>query len=155
MLLRAVITNSLIVSISSCKYEMLMKNVASSPTAKRLTALIMGLALMIAGMTATVAMDHTGHKGAANAVSWAPSDSKVMGHEAHHMPSGEAEAECCESETTAASSCHVVACCLSELQYSDLPVTSENERSACTKAMMSIAFRSIAISLPERPPRLS
>jgi hypothetical protein len=148
------VTKNLVASTRCRNYFTLMRKFAYRFAAKRLTALIMCLALTISGLAAAVAMEHTGHD-THGSVAWASSDPGSMDHALHHMTSGNPDAECCEPDTTAASSCHVSACCLSELQYSDIPLATEHSRSACAQSMAKLVGPSIDTPLPERPPRLS
>ncbi|WP_371060266.1 hypothetical protein [Rhodosalinus sp. 5P4] len=131
-----------------------MREIADSSAAKRLTALIVCLALMIAGIAAAVAIEHPGHD-SSGSVAWTSSDYGSMDHASHQMASGKSDAECCEPDTTAASSCHISACCLSELQYSNVTPSLEHSRSACAQSMGNLVGPSINTPLPERPPRLS
>ena len=147
-------TQNFVVSTRCRNYLSVMKKFAYSFAPKRLTALIMCLALMITGIAAAVAMEHPGHE-SSGSVAWAGSDPGSIGHASHHMPPGKADAECCESDTMAASSCHLSACCLSELQYSDTPAANEHGRSACVPSMLHVVGPTIDMPLPERPPRLS
>ena len=135
-------------------YFVIMRKIADRFAAKRLTALIMCFALMIAGISAAVAMEHPGHDSSGSVV-WTSSGSGSMDHSSHHMTSGKSDAECCEPDTTAASSCHISACCLSELQYSNVTPSTEHSRSACAQSMANLVGPSINTPLPERPPQLS
>jgi hypothetical protein len=128
-----------------------MKKFAYSFSAKRLTALFMCLALMITGISTAVAIEHPGHEG----VAWAVSDTGPTMHAAHHMSPDDSDADCCETDTNAASSCHVSACCLSELQYSDVLTSLDQGESACVQKMAQVVGPSIDTPLPERPPQLS
>ena len=140
-----------VVSLRFGNYFRGMTGFAYTFAAKRLMTLVMCVALIITGMAAAVAMEHAGHEGSSRVASSA-SETTSMGHASHHMPSGQADAECCEPETTAAS-CHVSACCMAELKASDSPTASEHGRSACLQSMVHVAAPSIATPLPERPPR--
>jgi hypothetical protein len=131
-----------------------MKWFAYSFSAKRLTALIMCLALMITGLAAAVAMDHPGHD-SSGSFAWSATDHGSMHHAPHHLTAEDSDAECCEPETAAASSCHVSACCLSELQYTYVVIAMDDGRKACAQSMANVAVLSIDTPLPERPPRLS
>jgi hypothetical protein len=148
------VAQNVVVSTGCRNYLTLMRMSAYSFAAKRLTALVMCLALMITGMAAAVAMEHPGHE-SGGSVAWAVSDPGLIAHASHHMPTGESDAECCEPETKAASGCHMSACCFSELQYSDTLTASDHGRSTCDQAMAQVVGPSIATPLPERPPRFS
>ncbi|SDD86746.1 hypothetical protein [Ruegeria marina] len=148
------VTQNLVVSRRRSNYFTTMKKFAYSFSAKRLMALIMCLALMITGVAAAVAMEHPGHE-SNGSVAWAASDPGPMAHASHHMSPGDSDAECCEPDTTAASSCHVSTCCLSELQHSEILASLDHGRSACAQSMVQVVGPSIDTSLPERPPQLS
>lgn len=145
------ITQNLVVLVRSRNYFNIMNKFVYSFSAKRLTALFMCLALIITGIAAAVAMEHPGHEG----VAWAASDPGPTMHASHHMSPGDSDADCCEPDTNAASGCHVSACCLSELQYSDVLTSSDHGESACDQKMAQVIGPSIDTPLPERPPRLS
>ena len=148
------VTQNPVVSTRCRNYLMIMRKIADRFAAKRLTALVMCFALMITGIAAAVAMEHPGHD-SSGSVAWTSSDPGSMDHASHHMTSANSDAECCEPETTAASSCHLSACCLSELQYSEILLANVQSRSACAQSMANLVGPSINTSLPERPPRLS
>lgn len=145
------ITQNLVVLARCHNYFTIMNKFLYSFSAKRLTALFMCLALMITGIAAAVAMEHQGHEG----VAWAASDPGPTMHTAHHMSPGDSDADCCEPDTIAVPGCHVSACCLSELQYSDVLTSSDHGESACDQKMAKVVGPSIDTPLPERPPRLS
>lgn len=151
---RRMVTQKRVVSKGGRNYLTDMEKLAYSFAAKRLMALVMCLALMITGMSAAVAMDHQGHENSGYAASTA-SDPEMMGHASHHMPSGVTDPRCCDPEPTAASSCHVSACCLSALSYSDILVSANPGRSTSVQSMAYLVGPSIDTPLPERPPRLS
>lgn len=145
------ITQNLVVLERCSNYLTVMTRVAYSFSTKRLTALIMCLALMITGIAAAVAMEHPGQEN----VAWSASNPASAVHASHHMSSGDTDAECCEPETTAASNCHVAACCLSEAQHSGILASSDHGGNACANFMAHVTGPSIDTQLPERPPRLS
>lgn len=132
-----------------------MEKVRFRAVCRRVFALIVSLALMISGMSATAGVDHDHSAFAAPAPAQTALDADAMGHGAHRMTSDATVPECCEPETSTSHSCHVSSCCLWELQGSEIQLISDRENSACVGSLTPTPVRSAVTWLPERPPRIS
>ena len=129
-----------------------MKNLASSLAIRHLVALVLSVAFLAAGMTAAAAPGYGGQTGERSAFAAAVAHGHAH-HASHHMPAGDPDAECCDTESTAAASCHASVCCVSELQYPDTLTFSAYAHGSRARFMEIVAGPSIDRSLPDRPPR--
>lgn len=115
-------------------------------------AQIISLALMVSTLSAASIPQNVGRA----SVGLAGETMNLVPH--HHtggQQSSDLEHDCCEPEADAGSSCHIAPCCVSELQNMAALMRPELGCHSSGHCLERTAVRSLAVPLPERPPRLS
>lgn len=117
-----------------------------------LLAQIISLALVVGVLSAASIPQNVG----TTSVSLSVEPMSVVHHQhvGGQQPS-DLEHDCCEPEADAGSSCHIAPCCVSDLQNMAASMRPELRYHSSGHSLERTAVRSLAVSLPERPPRLS